>query len=114
MRHRGLAVIVEKLTGNNPLLDVDRLLPKPLFPWSKQFFDTCKARSMRCQNSSFGLKELTSLIFRFAKSLLAKNVLMTVQGDSPLGNSPLRPGRYPSYILYAHTFPVPTVCTDLT
>jgi hypothetical protein len=37
-----------------------------------------------------GLKELTSLIFRFAKSLLAKDVLMTVQRDFGLGNSPYR------------------------
>jgi hypothetical protein len=34
-----------------------------------------------------GLKQLTSLIFRFAKSLLAKVVLMTAQRDFRLGNS---------------------------
>jgi len=34
-----------------------------------------------------GLKQLTSLVFRFAKSLLAKNVLMSAQRDFCLGNS---------------------------
>ena len=43
------------------------LLPKSLFAWSKTFFDKSEARSRRCQNSPFGLKQLTSLILRFAK-----------------------------------------------
>jgi hypothetical protein len=34
-----------------------------------------------------GLKQLTSLIFHFAKGFLAKNVLMTAQRDFRLGNS---------------------------
>jgi hypothetical protein len=37
---------------------------------------------------SLGLKQLTSLIFRFAKGFLAKNVLMTAQRNFHLGNSP--------------------------
>jgi hypothetical protein len=35
-----------------------------------------------------GLKQLTSLIFHFAKGFLAKNVSMTGQRDFGLGNSP--------------------------
>jgi len=35
----------------------------------------------------FGLKQLTSLIFQFAKDFLAKKVLMTAQRDLRLGNS---------------------------
>jgi len=46
---------------------VSGLLPKSLFAWSKTFFDKTKARYRRCQNSLFGLKQLTSMIFRFAK-----------------------------------------------
>jgi len=38
-----------------------------------------------------GLKQLTSLIFHFAKGFLAKNVLMIAQSDFRLGNSLLRP-----------------------
>ena len=43
------------------------LLPKSLFALSKTFFDKSRARSRRFQNSPFGLKQLKSLIFRFAK-----------------------------------------------
>ncbi|UCG66798.1 MAG: hypothetical protein JSW12_07265 [Deltaproteobacteria bacterium] len=39
---------------------------------------------------SLGLKQLTSLIFHFAKSFLAKNVLMTSQGVFCLGNNLLK------------------------
>jgi hypothetical protein len=46
---------------------VNRLLPKSLFAWSKTFFDKSKACFRRFQNSPFGLKQLESLIFRFAK-----------------------------------------------
>jgi hypothetical protein len=46
---------------------VNRLLPKSLFAGSKTFFDKSKALSRRCQNSPSGLKQLTSLIFHFAK-----------------------------------------------
>ena len=48
---------------------VNRLLPKrkSLFALSKTFFDKSKAPSRRCQNSPSGLKQLTSLIFHFAK-----------------------------------------------
>jgi hypothetical protein len=64
----------------------DRLLPKPedaavsldglvktgccpnaFSLGSETFFDKSKAYSRRCQNSPFGLKQLTSLVFRFAK-----------------------------------------------
>jgi hypothetical protein len=69
------------------MVGLDRLLPKSLFPWAKTFFDKSKAHSRRCQNSPLGLKQLTSLIFHFAKGLLAKNVLMTAQRDFRLGNS---------------------------
>jgi hypothetical protein len=48
-------------------LNMNRLLPKSLFALSKTFFDKSKARSRRFQNSPFGLKQLKSLIFRFAK-----------------------------------------------
>ncbi len=67
----------------------DRLLPKSLFSWSKTFFDPAKDRrdSRRCQNSPLALKQLTSLIFHFAKGFLAKKVLMTAQRDFRLGNS---------------------------
>jgi len=51
---------------------VDRLLPKSLFALSKTFFDKSKAPSRRCQNSPLGLKQLTSLIFHFAKICLQK------------------------------------------
>jgi hypothetical protein len=37
-----------------------------------------------------GLKQLTSLIFHFTKSLLAKVLLMTAQGDFGMGNSLIR------------------------
>jgi hypothetical protein len=66
---------------------VYRLLPKSLFSSSKTFIEKSKARSRRCQNSPLGLKQLTSLIFHFAKGFLAKNVLMTDQRDYGLGNS---------------------------
>jgi len=35
---------------------------------------------------SLGLKQLTSLIFHFAKGFLAKSVLMTAQRDFRMGN----------------------------
>jgi hypothetical protein len=43
------------------------LLPKSLFALSKTFLDKSNACSRRSQNSPFGLKQLESLIFRFAK-----------------------------------------------
>jgi len=45
----------------------NRLLPESLFALSKTFFDKSKACSRRFQNSPFGLKQLKSLFFRFAK-----------------------------------------------
>jgi len=65
----------------------NRLLLKSLFTGSKTFFDKSKAPSRRCQNSPLGLKQLTSLIFRFAKGFFAKNILMTAQRDFRLDNS---------------------------
>ena len=64
-----------------------RLLPKSLFAWSKTFIDKSKAPTRQCQNSPLGLRQLTSLIFHFAKSLLAKKVLMTAQRDLVSSNS---------------------------
>jgi hypothetical protein len=52
--------------GDEPGLD--GLLTKSLFALSKTFFDKSMARSRRFQNSPFGLKQLESLIFRFAKT----------------------------------------------
>jgi hypothetical protein len=43
------------------------LLPKSFFAGSETFFDKSKARSRRFQNSPFGLKQLESLFFHFAK-----------------------------------------------
>jgi hypothetical protein len=43
------------------------LLPKSFFAGSETFFDKSKARSRRFQNSPFGLKQLQSLFFHFAK-----------------------------------------------
>jgi hypothetical protein len=45
------------------------LLPKPksFFACPETFFDKSKACSRRYENSPFGLKQLISLIFRFAK-----------------------------------------------
>jgi len=43
------------------------LLPKSLFAGSETFFNKSKARCMRFQNSPFGLKQLESLFFHFAK-----------------------------------------------
>jgi len=45
----------------------DRLLPKSFFAGSETFFDKSKARFRRFQNSPFGLKQLESLFFHFAK-----------------------------------------------
>jgi hypothetical protein len=42
------------------------MLPKLPFAGSETFFDTSKARSMRFQNSPFGLEQLESLFFHFA------------------------------------------------
>ena len=39
---------------------------------------------------ALGLRQLTSLILRFAKILLAKNLLMTAQRNFRLGNSLFR------------------------
>jgi hypothetical protein len=47
--------------------NLEGLLPKSFFTGSETFFDTSKARSRRFQNSPFGLKQLESLIFHFAK-----------------------------------------------
>jgi len=43
------------------------MLPQSLFAGSETFFDASKARSRRCQNPPFGLKQLASLFFHFAK-----------------------------------------------
>jgi len=53
---------------------INRLLPKPLFAWSKTFFDKSKATSS---------PDLSG----FAKIRWQKNVLMTAQRDFRLGNS---------------------------
>jgi hypothetical protein len=42
-------------------------LPESLFACSETFFDKSKACSRQWQNSPFGLKQLASLFFRFAK-----------------------------------------------
>jgi hypothetical protein len=42
-------------------------LPKSFFAGSETFFDKSKARSRRFQNSPFGLKQLESPFFHFAK-----------------------------------------------
>jgi hypothetical protein len=47
--------------------NLDGLLPKSFFAGSETFFDKSKARSRRFQNSPFGLKQLESLFFHFAK-----------------------------------------------
>jgi len=49
------------------LLISSGLLPKSFFDGSETFFDKSKARSKRFQNSPFGLKQLESLFFHFAK-----------------------------------------------
>jgi hypothetical protein len=58
-------------TIQNPAVDqksqMNGLLPKSLFACSETFFDKSKACSRRCQNSPFALKQLTSLVLRFAK-----------------------------------------------
>jgi hypothetical protein len=82
-----MASIPESIEKPLVLLVLFRLLPKSLFSWSKTFFDKSKARSRRCQNSPLGFKQLTSLIFHFAKGFLAKNVLMTAQRDYGFTNS---------------------------
>jgi hypothetical protein len=46
---------------------INGLLPKSFFAGSETFFDKSKARSRRFQNSPFGLKQLESLFFHFAK-----------------------------------------------
>jgi len=43
------------------------LLPKSLFAGSETFFDKSKACFRRFQNSPFGLKQLESHFFHFAK-----------------------------------------------
>jgi hypothetical protein len=54
----GVECMVSKLDG---------LLPKSFFTGSETFFDKSKARSIRFQNSPFGLKQLESLFFHFAE-----------------------------------------------
>jgi len=68
----GWELAAEREKQGLKLKAVDRLLPKSLFAWSKTFFDKSRTRSRRCQNSPLGLKQLTSLIFRFAKISLQK------------------------------------------
>jgi hypothetical protein len=46
---------------------INGLLPKSFFAGSETFFDKSKARFRRFQNSPFGLKQLESLPFHFAK-----------------------------------------------
>jgi len=46
---------------------------------SKTFFDKSKACSRRFQNSPFGLKQLKSLILRFAKMYKQKTFKLTAQ-----------------------------------
>jgi hypothetical protein len=48
-------------------LKLNGLLPKTFFAGSETFFDTSKARSRRFQDLPFGLKQLESLFFHFAK-----------------------------------------------
>jgi len=67
----------------------DGLLYKSFFASSENFFDKYKARSRRFQNSPFGLKQLDSLFFRFAKIYEQKNVSMSTQKDFRLSNCPL-------------------------
>jgi hypothetical protein len=47
--------------------EFDGLLPKLFFADSETYFDKSKARSRGFQNSPFGLKQLESLFFHFAK-----------------------------------------------
>ena len=64
--HRGAAYS----TGTEPIplgSGLNGLLPKSFFAGSETFFDKSKARSRRFQNSPFGLKQLESLFFHFAK-----------------------------------------------
>jgi hypothetical protein len=56
------------------MLRIKGLLSKSLFACSETFFDKSKACFRRCQNSPFGLKQLTSLVLRFAKIYEQKNV----------------------------------------
>jgi hypothetical protein len=65
--YSSLSKIVRYLQSFPPASNEMGLLPKSLFAWSKTFFDKSKACSRRFQNSPFGLKQLKSLIFRFAK-----------------------------------------------
>ena len=66
------------------------LLPKSLFACSETFFDKSRACSRRCQNSPFGLNQLTSQIFRVAKICKQKAFQCIAQRNFCLGNSPLR------------------------
>jgi hypothetical protein len=54
----GIVLVGSKLNG---------LLPKSFFAGSETFFDKSKAPSRRFQNSPFGLKQLESHFFHFAK-----------------------------------------------
>jgi hypothetical protein len=66
------------------------LLPKSFFSGSETFFDKSKARSRRFQNSPFGLKQLESLFFYFAKIYGQKTFQRALKEIFVLGNSPLR------------------------
>jgi len=68
---------------------INRLLPKSLFAWSKTFIDKSTACSSRCQNSPFGLKQLTSLIFRFAKIYYQKR-FNDRSNRLPFGQQPVK------------------------
>jgi len=48
------------------------MLPKSLFAGSETFFEKSKARSMRFQNASCGLKHMASLFFHFANMYAQK------------------------------------------
>jgi hypothetical protein len=62
------------------------LLPKSFFAGSETFFNKSKARSRRFQNSPFGLNQLESLFFQFAK--IYEQNSMSAQKDFRLGNNP--------------------------
>ncbi len=79
------------------LSQVNRLLPRSLFALSKTFFDKSKPCSRRLAPLLHFVRKLAlraqtvqiaDLLLR--QELLAKNVLMTAQRNSCLGNSPSR------------------------
>ena len=67
-------------------------MPKPLFVWSKTFFDESKAWSRRFKNSPFGLLTVGIAHVALRQDSLLKNVLMTAQRDSALGKRVSRDG----------------------